>query len=122
VKTLVVTYLGQVTGENRRLAVGRGRMYRQGRYSAFVRALATMAMAEAGGFSFSPLSRLSLSIKGCIPRRMDIDNLIKPCQDAMQLAGVIPDDNQVDLVMAERRGVAAPLECSLLISVMVRGK
>jgi Holliday junction resolvase RusA-like endonuclease len=120
--TLVVTYLGPVVGENRRHAMGRGRIITDGRYQAFVRALATMAMAEAGGRSFPAAASLAVSIKACIPQRMDIDNLIKPCLDALQLAKVIPNDNQVDDVRAERRGVAEALECSLSIAVMVRGE
>ena len=115
--TILVTFLGKVVGENRRLTLGRGRIHRDGEYLQFVTALAWQARSAAGGRGFARIQRLQVLIKSVVPARMDIDNLIKPCLDAMQQAGIIPDDNQVDDVRSVRVGVAAKGESSLSIAV-----
>ena len=45
---------------------------------------------------------LRVVIEAAVNRTRDVDNLIKPIQDALQAAGVIPDDRWVDAVEARR--------------------
>jgi Holliday junction resolvase RusA-like endonuclease len=115
--TILVTYLGKVVGENRRLTVGSGRIHRDGEYRQFINSLAMTARAAARCRHFGPEQRLQVLIKAVIHPRMDIDNLIKPCLDALQQAGIIPNDNQVDDVQARRVGVVKSVEASLAITV-----
>ena len=62
------------------------------------------AVIEAGSPKYAPTDRLCLVIDVYVPdrRKRDLDNLIKPVQDALQKAGVIPDDSQIDRIVAHR--------------------
>ena len=49
-----------------------------------------------------PQTPLRVTIDAAVNRTRDLDNLIKPAIDALQAAGVIPDDRWVDEVVARR--------------------
>ena len=49
-----------------------------------------------------PETPLRVTIDAAVNRTRDVDNLIKPAIDALQDAGVIPDDRWVDEVVARR--------------------
>ena len=49
-----------------------------------------------------PKTPLGVTIEVAVNRTRDVDNLIKPIQDALQAAGVIHDDRWVDVVEARR--------------------
>ena len=82
----VNTYYRTVNG--RMLISREGREYRQ--------AVAELAASE--NWPKFGSERVSVSIEAWMPdkRRRDLDNLAKPTCDALQRAGLFPDDSQID--------------------------
>ena len=60
-----------------------------------------------------------LEVKICIHpkdrRKIDIDNRIKPCLDALQHANVFVDDEQIDRLIVERHGIVKDGQCIVTI-------
>jgi crossover junction endodeoxyribonuclease RusA len=48
-------------------------------------------------------------------RKYDIDNRIKPVQDALELAGVFDDDEQIDIVWAQRGEIIKGGLCRVVV-------
>lgn len=91
--TLVVDWTGRAVGANRRLAVGRGRVYSQRQYKAFMQSVALTVRAAAGRIRFR--GEISVKLELWIHPRMDVDALVKPCYDAIQASGITPNDNRI---------------------------
>ena len=87
-------------------------------HRAFRRSVSTIAVA-AGSPTFHAADRLHVSIDLVPPdkRHFDIDNRIKACLDALQLANVIPNDSQVDALVVHRQGVIIPGEGSAVVTI-----
>lgn len=71
------------------------------------RTRAVAALADAGGVADSggevaDRSPVWIRIAASVSRRRDVDNVVKPCLDAMVRAGVIPDDRWADRIEALR--------------------
>ena len=62
-------------------------------------------------------ARLSLYVVLCAPnnRRIDLDNRIKPMQDALKKAGVYDDDSQIDHLEVARGMVQPKHPCAIVI-------
>ena len=63
---------------------------------------AGMLLAVSGMPQHPPKTPLRVTIGAAVNRTRDVDNLIKPTIDALQAAGIIPDDRWVDEVLARR--------------------
>lgn len=61
--------------------------------------------------------RLALEVSFCFPTnaRTDLDNRIKPLQDALQEAGVFADDCQFDRLVVTRGEPTKPGSCAVLV-------
>ena len=88
--------------------MGRGRMIANPAYSRF-----KASMADALAYTptnvavdFDPTARVSVELAVSLPRRMDISAIVKAALDAIQMAGLILDDNQVDRLLVYRGGYA----------------
>jgi Holliday junction resolvase RusA-like endonuclease len=51
----------------------------------------------------------------------DTDNRIKPVQDALELAGVFDDDEQIERVCAEKREVVKGGLCKIVLMTKEEG-
>ena len=98
--TRIATWEGRAVSVNRARLPARGRLISNPAYKRFVRDMAWLLTADRTAARGSVRVRLDCTL----PARMDVDNVIKPCLDAMQLAGVIVNDNQVKHVEAVRVG------------------
>ena len=69
---------------------------------------------DFGQGSVDSEARFSLSLIAYPPdkRKRDIDNLLKPVLDALQQAGVIEDDSQIDFLSISR---AAPMKGGCMV-------
>jgi Holliday junction resolvase RusA-like endonuclease len=72
-------------------------------YKAFVASMAWTIRAKCP----KPFpGRIRVRLEFYIPARMDIDALVKPCYDAIQLAGLVRDDNLIEHGEQFRAGTA----------------
>ncbi len=101
---LMVEWTGIAIGANKRLAVGRGRIYSEPQYQRFIDDMAWTIKAQARGRQFPGRIRVDLEFE--IPKRMDTDALVKPCWDAVQRSGLVADDNLITMGSQQRTGVA----------------
>lgn len=72
------------------------------------------AVAEQGQKITGRLA-IFLSLYAPTKRKYDIDNRIKACLDALQLAGVFDDDEQVDVLWVQRKEVMKGGLCKVVI-------
>jgi Holliday junction resolvase RusA-like endonuclease len=104
---LTFEYRGPVCGVNRRLdwSPRTGKAYPSRSYATFKRALALTIQRAMGGCPPWPFPldgpQLLLLDLG-LPPRMDTDALIKPVLDALQLAGALTDDHQIEQLRVRR--------------------
>lgn len=59
---------------------------------------------------FGDMDRLDMTVLAYPPdrRNRDLDNLLKPLVDAIMVAGLFPDDSQIDRLEIRRQPVAKP--------------
>lgn len=88
---MICFWHGRAISENRRLAPGQGRFRINEDYRAFRESVAWTVKAHAEAFPGPVSVRLFLELNP----RMDAQNVIKPVLDALQDAGVLKDDRQV---------------------------
>jgi crossover junction endodeoxyribonuclease RusA len=90
----------KATGKGMRIS-DRGLRYRR---------LVLGILLEQRAKPFSDLDRLAVKVEAYPPDRRcrDIDNLLKSMLDALQHAGLIPDDSQIDDLAIVRRGRRPP--------------
>jgi Holliday junction resolvase RusA-like endonuclease len=92
--TLVVDWTGKAVGVNAKDGVGKyGQRYTTSAYKAFVVSMAWTIRAQAHRFTFP--GRINVDLELEIPARMDIDAVVKPCYDALQMSGIVVDDNLI---------------------------
>lgn len=100
---MIAWWTGRAISENRRIAPGNGRFRVNEDYRAFRESLAWMIKPRAEHFAGPVCVRLILQLNP----RMDAQNVIKPVLDALQDAGVLDDDRQVQrlsLYREDRKG------------------
>jgi Holliday junction resolvase RusA-like endonuclease len=95
---------GTAVSDNRRLIPCRGRSVANPAYKAFKESMAWSIKLVRGDWILA--GRVSVRLVVRIPPRMDVSAIIKSALDAIQLAGVILDDNQIDRLLVERMGPA----------------
>jgi Holliday junction resolvase RusA-like endonuclease len=99
----IAFWTGRAISENRRLAPGQGRFRVNEDYRAFRESVAWAVKPHAVHYPGPVCVRLMLELNP----RMDAQNVIKPVLDALQDAGVLKDDRQVQrlsLYREDRRG------------------
>ena len=99
---MVALWTGKAVGGNRRLNYNRnlGWAVPNRRYQSFVNDMTALFMVERNREVISEPVSVKISVK--IPKRMDIDAIIKPVLDALERGGVILDDNQVQHIVVTR--------------------
>jgi Holliday junction resolvase RusA-like endonuclease len=120
---LRVRYSGRVVGENRRLNYSRktGRAHLNPAYRIFKRSLfleVRRSMGTRPPWPYPFKGQVELEIRGKLHPKADVDNCIKPVQDALQEAGAILNDNQIRKTSSERIGNSRGGEASLLALVL----
>lgn len=82
------------TFKGRRILSAKGRKFKIETFQSII---------TQGRFFFEK-ERLSLTVEVYPPdkRRRDLDNILKPLQDALQFSGLFEDDSQIDVLRAER--------------------
>ena len=80
---------------NNRLMSARGRLIKTGRYRSWQQATADMVREQIRGRPLEGRLRLTMRVHMPDRRKRDLDNLVKPIQDALQLAGLYYDDSQI---------------------------
>lgn len=103
-------YIGPVRGDNRRLAwsPSQHRAFPDRDYASFKRALCwtiTRAMGAAPPWPYPLAGPLLLLADFELPPRMDTTALVKPLMDALQLAGAIIDDHQIEQLRVRRTAI-----------------
>jgi Holliday junction resolvase RusA-like endonuclease len=88
---MICFWQGNAVSANRRLEPGAGRWHASEEYKAFRDSLAWTLKAHFEHFA-GPVSVRLFAVLGL---RMDSDAIIKPCLDALELAGVLANDRQV---------------------------
>lgn len=97
------TWCGEAVSDNRRLIQGKGRMVANPKYKAFKESMAwAIHSCNLGRMPTEKRVRVGLLVS--IPPRMDVSAIIKAALDAVQLSGVIKDDNQIDRLWVARIG------------------
>lgn len=86
--------------------VARGRKISSSSYRAWRDECGLRLMAQRAPMTAGPFS-IDLQITRPDRRRRDIDNLIKPCLDAIKSAGLIEDDSLASKVSAEWRPIGS---------------
>ena len=61
---------------------------------------------------------LRLDLRANIDRRRDLDNLIKPMLDMLQLAGIVADDRWVDDIRLSRDSWLPKGDCVVSLSII----
>jgi Holliday junction resolvase RusA-like endonuclease len=123
VKVLQVLYTGAVSGVNDRLSWSRrtGRAFQAESYRAFKEALAWAIKKEMGictPWPFPVDPPLKVTIRADLPSRMDLDAIIKPCFDALELAGAVKNDIHIEALCIERcPGCAPPGEYTIELAL-----
>lgn len=82
------------SGNNRLMSV-RGRMIKTGKYRSWQQATADMVREQIRKGPLEGRLRLTMRVHMPDRRRRDLDNLVKPIQDVLQLAGLYYDDSQI---------------------------
>jgi len=88
---VIAFWHGKAVSENERLAPGRGRYYTSDNYRAFKDSMVWTLKAHQEHYSGPVHVRMYLVLNP----RMDAQNVVKPCMDALEQAGVIDNDRQV---------------------------
>ena len=108
---LIVEWRGRPVPINRKFGVCRGRMHTTREYRDFV---VSMAWTIFAAWREALTGRIRVSLELCIPERMDVDAVVKPCYDAIQLSGIVADDNQIDHGAQDRVGAVKRGEESVI--------
>ena len=95
---MVCFWTGYAVSENRRLAPGRGRWHTSPEYRAFKESLVLAVMPHVEVFTGPVYVRLVLQLRA----RLDMQNILKPVLDALELAGVLQNDRQVRHLVMRR--------------------
>jgi Holliday junction resolvase RusA-like endonuclease len=111
----MIEWTGKAISANRRLAVGKGRVYSEPQYQRFIDSMAWTIKAKALSRTFQGKIRVDLEFD--IPARMDVDALVKPCWDAVQRSGLVKDDNQISMGSQQRTGIAAASSSRILFLI-----
>jgi crossover junction endodeoxyribonuclease RusA len=83
----------------------------------FRRSVANIALGE-GSFSGTARLKIIVQLFPADKRRRDIDNPIKPLFDAMQHAGIFPDDSQIDWLIVHRMEQVKGGKCVVIIETI----
>jgi Holliday junction resolvase RusA-like endonuclease len=109
---LRVRYQGRVVGDNRRHDIRRGArnpVYPNPAYKAFKQGLwneIRRGMGWCPPWPYPIQGPVSLEVRCWIHPSVDPANLLKPIQDALELAGAIVNDNQIQDSRAIRVGTS----------------
>lgn len=95
----------------------RGQHYMTAEGKAFRAAVQVACFADASPRLTGRLS-LSIVIHPADRRRMDLDNRIKPLQDALQHAGCFADDECIDRIEIERGAIVKRGRCDVVLRVI----
>jgi Holliday junction resolvase RusA-like endonuclease len=95
---MIAFWSGKAVSANRRLEPGADRWHTSDEYRAFKDSLAWTLKAHAECFS----GPVSVRLFVVLIAQMDTDAIIKPCLDALQLAGVVDNDRQVRHICVHR--------------------
>jgi len=99
---MIAFWSGHAVSANRRLEPGGGRWHASEEYRAFKDSMAWTLRGHAERF----LGPVSVRLFVVLGAQMDTDAIVKPCLDALELAGIVENDNQVRhiSVYRENRG------------------
>jgi Holliday junction resolvase RusA-like endonuclease len=95
---VIAFWSGHAVSANRRLEPGGGRWHAGEDYKAFRDSLTWALKGHAERFT-GPVSVRLFVVLGA---QMDSDAIIKPCLDALELAGVVENDRQVRHICVHR--------------------
>jgi len=110
-----IKYTGKTVGVNARMKQGKGRWYKNPEYKAFQTALFYEIKRCMETIILNPITVTIRMIT-----KHDIDNLIKPILDTLELAGVMANDKQISLLIVNRVQKIGNGPDELLIKVVER--
>jgi len=100
---ITAKWIGLAVSDNRRLIPGKGRLVANRAYKKFKEGMAwELTIFETYGRE----ERVSVILRVKLPAHMDVSAIIKAALDAIQLSGVIKDDNQIDRLEVLRCGTS----------------
>lgn len=103
---MTLTYTGKICGVNSRHTISRGKMILSRPYREFRDILAigfaSQVTTENNGRLPAIANPVSVTARFWLTKRMDIDAPIKAVLDALQLAGIIADDNLVRKLIVDK--------------------
>ena len=82
--------------------VARRSVHKSVKYNRWLMATVPLIRTDFRGVSIEPKTPIAVSVRANIDRRRDLDNIIKPILDCLQVADVIPNDNYVDRIQMLR--------------------
>lgn len=112
------TWTGRAVSDNRRtrpvVISGRSRQIATSEYRDFKTGLSWAAKAELMRTRHPGFGKVKVfvDLEVRLPRRMDTPAVVKACLDALELAGVYDDDNQVQVLQVNRTGDSTDVESS----------
>ena len=114
---ITAKWTGRATGSNRRLETNRyGHIYSSKAYKGFKKGLA-WAIASARHHVIY-LGHVRVDIDYLIAAARDIDSLTKPVLDAIQLSGLIRNDNMVVKLYQRKRAKARGADDEIEVTIM----
>ena len=114
--TFTCKWSGSAVSENLRVQPGNGRWKASGVYGVFLKELVYTLIAERVRQRWRMVfGRTEVRLDITCPGGMDHHNLIKPCLDALQRAGIIENDRDCWDVRAVRVGVGKVSEIAFKV-------
>jgi Holliday junction resolvase RusA-like endonuclease len=115
---ITATWRGNAVSDNRRLIQRGGRWIANPAYKAFKEEMAWgLKGASYSWHKDSSVVRVSVILRVFLPPRMDVSAIVKAALDAVQLSGIVKDDNQVDRLEVIRCGTSKKGESSIVFEI-----